>query len=200
MAQEEIVVDFTEGREKPAWEIRSTLLTTSIQAIRARGRYDAFAKAVPEKWRETILTVVAGSWLPLEVGAAHYAACDKLGFSVQDQFQIGREVGARIQGTVLGLFVRTARTSGATPWTGLSQCNRLYERVLKGGSVRLVKLGPKEARIEIVNNTLVAHSHFRNGLRGIVCAGGELFAEKVYVHELPRHTTSKDFGMRVSWA
>lgn len=63
-----------------------------------------------------------------------------------------------------------------------------------------MKLGPKEARLEMVNNQLFALSHFRNGFRGLTCAGAELFCEKAYAHELPRLTGPTSLGLRVSWA
>jgi hypothetical protein len=200
MATEEVIVDFTDARERPASEARSTLVTTSIQAIRARGRFADYEKALPSAQRQAILTVVAGVWLPMDLALAHYAACDELGLSPKDQFAIGAEVGDRVQGTMLGLVVRTAKTSGLTPWMGLNQCTKLYERLFNGGSVRLVKLGPKDARMEVVNNPLFALAYFRNGFRGLVCTGAQFFCEKVYAHELPKLTSETTLGLRISWA
>jgi hypothetical protein len=200
MATEELLVDFMEGRGGATTEVRSTLITTSMAAIRARQRFEAYEKALPKEWRDALLTAVAGMWLPIQVALAHYNACDTLGFSAQEQFVIGKEVGTRVQGSVVGLMVRTARTAGVTPWTGLMQCNRLYERMFQGGGVRLLKLGPKEARVELVKNPLVSSTHFKNGLRGLTCVGGELFAEKVYVHDLPKFAARGELGLRISWA
>jgi hypothetical protein len=200
MPAEEVIVDFADARERPASQVRSTLVTTSIQAIRAHGRFDDYAKLLPAELRATILTVVAGVWLPINVAEGHYSACNELGLSPQEQFAIGQEVGHRVQGTMLGLLVRTAKQAGLTPWTGLGQSTKLYERLFQGGSVRVVKLGPKEARVEMVNNRLFAFSYFRNAFRGLVCAGAMLFCEKAYAHELPRLTGPTTMGVRVSWA
>jgi hypothetical protein len=200
MASEEILVDFTAGRDILISEARSTLITTSIQAIRARGRFDEYERVVAPEHRETILTVVAGVWLPISVAAAHYAACNALGWSPDQQLDMGMEVGRRVQGTMLGLMVRTAKQAGLTPWAGLTQCTKLHERLFNGGSVKLVKLGPKEARIEMVQNPLFAFPYFRNAFRGVILAGGALFCEKMYVHELLRHGGSDSLGLRISWA
>jgi hypothetical protein len=200
MAVEEIVVPFDEGKHKPATDLRSTLLTTSIQSLRARGLYDRYTGLLPAAHREAILTSVAGVWLPMNVGVAHYTTCDSLGLAAAEQFAIGQEVGDRVQGTLLGLVVRTAKTAGLTPWAGLSNCTRLYTRLFQGGSVRLVKLGPKEARLELVNNALSASPHYRNGFRGVAVAGAELFCQKAYGTELPRLTSPTTFAMRISWA
>jgi hypothetical protein len=200
MAAEEVIVDFTDARERPASEARSTLITTSIQALRARGLFADYEKALPPSLKQSILTVVAGVWLPIDVAMAHYAACDELNLSQKDQFAMGGEVGDRVQGTMLGLVVRTAKSSGLTPWMGLSQCTKLYERLFDGGSVKLVKLGPKDARMEVVNNPLFAIGYFRNGFRGTVCTGAEFFCEKAYAHELPKLTSETTLGLRISWA
>lgn len=200
MAAEEVVVPFDEGKNRLATELRSTLLTTSIQSLRARGLFDRYAALLPARHRETILTSVAGVWLPIDVGKAHYETCDGLGLVAGEQFAIGQEVGDRVQGTLLGLVVRTAKTAGLTPWAGLTNCTRLYTRLFQGGSVRLLKLGPKEARLELVNNPIVASPHFRNGFRGVTVAGAELFCQKAYGHEIPKMTTPTGFAMRISWA
>ncbi len=200
MAAGAVLVDFTDQRDVPASQARSTLITTSIQAMRSRGRFAAYEEGIPPPLRETVLTVVAGAWIPIEVALAHYTACDGLALPTQEQFAIGMEVGRRVQGTMLGLVVRTAKQAGLTPWMGLSHSGRLYERLFQGGSVKLTKLGPKEARLELVNNYLCSLAYFRNGFRGIVAAGAQLFCEKVYAHELPRFTSETTFGINISWA
>ena len=115
---------------------------------------------------------------------------------------MGSEVGERVQGSVLGVVVRTARRSaGLTPSDlGLGHATRLYERIFRGGSVQILKLGPKEAQVEVVNNRLFALGYFRNAFRGLVIGGLQLFCEKVYVHELPKLTNETAIGLRISWA
>ena len=197
---EQVVVPFTSARSQPATEARSTLLTTSVQAMRAHGHFARYEQALDKELKETILTAVAGMWLPLEVAMAHYAACDSLKLSSQEELAIGREVGERVQGTLLGLLVRTAKTAGLTPWAGLSHATKLWERLFQGGSVQVIKLGPKEARLEMVNNRLFSIAYFRNAFRGLTYGGAELFCEKAYVHELPKLTNDTTLGLRVSWA
>jgi hypothetical protein len=197
---EEVLVEFSTSRETPASHARSTLITTSIQAIRARGRFEVYEKSLPPELREAILSVVPGVWLEIDLAMAHYAACDGLGLSAQEQFAIGAEVGGRVQGTMLGMIARTAKDMGLTPWTPLGQCDRLYERLFQGGSIKLTKLGPKDARMEIVNNRLFAFAYFRNGFRGLVCAGAELGCRKAYAHELPRMGSETALALRISWS
>jgi hypothetical protein len=196
---EEILVPFA-STSVAATQLRSTLITTSLQSLRTRGVFDRYLALVPRTYRDEILGTIAGQWLPMELGLAHYGACDQLGFSAQEAFAIGQEVGDRVQGTLLGVALRTVKNAGVTAWSALTMCTRLYERLYLGGAVQLVKVGPKEARMELVNNACAGIAYWKSGFRGIVAAGTALFASKTYVHELPKFASPSGFGMRVSWA
>jgi hypothetical protein len=196
----EVIVPLPQPRERIAFpkQIRSTLLVSSLRSIRARNLFDAYYAGLDPPWRKPILESVAGSWLPLEAGMAHYSSCDALGLSVVEQVAIGREVGDRIQGTFLGTMIRAAKVSGATPWTVFPYTMKLYERLFDGGACWVVKAGPKDARLEIVANPIVSITYFRNAMRGVWQAALELFCQKTYVAEIGRTPTSDK--VKVSWA
>jgi hypothetical protein len=196
--EEETVVPFPSGRAQLPLHVRSTLVASSIRSLRERGAFDRYAAVLEQPWKNTILESVAGVWLPLEAGAAHYRACDAVGFSVADQLAIGREVGARIQGTFLGTMIRAAKGVGATPWVGFQSTHKLYSRLFDGGGCRVMKLGPKDARLEIAGNPLVQVAYFRNAMRGLWQVAVELFCEKAYVTEVALGDT--DYQVKVSWA
>ena len=46
-----------------ATQVRTTLIATSLQSLRARGLLDRYTKLLQGRHKETILTAVAGSWL-----------------------------------------------------------------------------------------------------------------------------------------
>jgi hypothetical protein len=198
----EIIVPFSQPRDKLplASRVRSTLIASSVRSVREHGFYDAYLDKLDPAWRATILDAVAGVWLPIDAGIAHYRACDALGLSAGEQMEIGREVGDRIQKTFLASMVRAARGIGVTPWNAFQFGTRLYERQFEGGGVCVVKLGPKEARCEVVCNPAAVTGHFRNGFRGLTQAGVELFSTKAYVVELSKLGTDTSFVLRGSWA
>ena len=109
MAAGQVIVDFNELRDTPATQARSTLITTSIQAIRARGRFATYEEGLPPPLRQSILTVVAGAWLPIELALAHYTACEGLGLPVAEQVAIGMEVEVQFEPTVGGYAVPVFR-------------------------------------------------------------------------------------------
>jgi hypothetical protein len=198
---EEVIVPFRTPPEHTPLvaEVRGALINTSILTLRAFDLYEAYLEHLRPKDREEIFSVVAGTWVPIDLALTHYRACEALELSPSRLFDIGFSAGGRVQGTVLGLVLRLAKNTGATVWTGLGQSQRLYDRVFnQGGGVTVVKLGPKEARLEYIQNPLCQMAYFRGGLRGIITAGCELFCRKAIVRET--HATPTSVTYRVSWA
>ncbi len=181
-------------------EFKSTLLVSSLQSLRERGLYDRYRAHLPPAAADSVLLAVAGLWLPIEIATTHYTAVNALGLTYSESSLAGGAVGEKIQATLLGTLVRLARTSGVTPWTVLAQFQRLFERIFQGGGTRVMKLGPKEARIDIAGLELAAMPCFRAGFQGMIKAGGELFCTRAYVSEVPRLCTSTTIGYRCAWA
>ncbi|HEY2512448.1 MAG TPA: hypothetical protein VGI39_16390 [Polyangiaceae bacterium] len=179
-------------------QIRSTLIASSLRALRDRGLEARYVSGLDPQWRAPILETVAGIWLPFDAGLAHYAACDKLELSVAEQLAIGREVGDRIQGTFLGTMIRASRGVGVTPWIAFPHVQKLYERIFDGGAFWVAKTGPKDVRMELVGNPIVRFGYFRNAMRGVWLVALELFASKGYVHEVGR--TESSYKVKISWA
>jgi hypothetical protein len=141
---------------------------------------------------------IAGAWLPIDAGLAHYRACDALGFTPAEQHDIGRDVGSRIHGTFLGAMIRGARNVGVTPWMALGQARKLYERLFDGGAVSVTRVGPKDARMELVGNPAIEIAYFRNAIRGLWQVAVEFFCAKAYFTETGRGEWS--YRVRIAWA
>lgn len=76
-----------------------------------------------------------------------------------------------------------AKAGGMSPWSVFPYYQRFWERGYDGGGVRVIKRGPKEARVELVAFRLVDSRYFRSALRGLVTGVTELFSAKAYVAE-----------------
>lgn len=183
-----------------ATEVRSTLIASSIESLRRRGVYDRYTKLLVPSHKDTILMSVAGQWLPMSAGIAHYSACEALGFTVEEQFAIGAEVSHKIHDTFLGVVVKMAKNAGVTPWTLLPKGNQLYGRLLSGGGgTQITRLGPKECRAEMAGLPLLEIPYFRNAIRGLYQAAITLFCVRTYVNEIPRRATPTSIAMRIAW-
>jgi hypothetical protein len=199
--REAIVVPFSAPLERipPVTRVRSTLLVSSIRSLAARNLFERYLTRLSPEHHETVRTLIAGTWLPIDLAMAHYEACDSIGLTASQQVEIGREVGAAIQGTFLGTIVRMARASGITPWALFAQYQKLWDRLLVGGGIEVVRDGPKEATLTYVNVPLVRVPYFRVAFRGVNLGACELFSSKVYATEVASSTTSTSLGIRLSW-
>jgi len=197
----EVIIPFATPRDKlsPTTAVRSTLVASSLNRVREHGHLEAYTALLDPQWHDVIFHAVAGVWLPIAAGLAHYRACDDLNLPAAEQLDIGREVGDRIQGTFLGSMVRAAKGVGVTPWGAMAYSGRLYSRLFDGGGISVTKVGPKEARVEIAQNVLTGVGYFRSGLRGLYQVAIELFCAKAYVVDAARATSHDSCTMKISW-
>jgi hypothetical protein len=150
-----------------------------LTSLRERGLFERYDALQTSPHRQKILNLVAGEWLPLEVGFAHYQACDALGLSESEQVAIGKDVSRRVHETFLNLIVKAARGVGVTPWLLLPRGNTMNSRLCVGGGVRIWKVAPKSVRVELARMPHLVVPYVRNGLVGLYAAAVELLAENV---------------------
>jgi hypothetical protein len=162
-------------------EARSTLLVSSLAVVRANGHFGRYAAALTRDQLELLTQMVAGSWVGIDLAIAHYRACDSLGLSHDEMATFGRSVFDKTRGTLLGTMVRMAREAGANPWTVLPHLQRFWNRGYRGGGIRVLKTGPKDAIADVIETPLLETAYYRYALRGLLSAVLELFTRKVYV-------------------
>ena len=184
---------------KPTSRLRSTLVMASVESVRRRGRFEDYERALARDHRETILQTIAATWIPLDAAKAHYAACDSLGLTAEQQALSGRSTFEGARNTLLGTAVGMARGAGVTPWHVMPMLQRVWDRGCDGGGVMIVRAGPKDAHIDIVQCELLASPYMRNGLRGLIAGIVELFCTRAYVTER-RPCGAASVYYRVQWA
>lgn len=201
LSTEEAIVPlrFPRHRVPPVSRFRSTWLTSSLRALRSRGRYEEYLARLPPHHRELVQTAIAGLWLPIDVAVVHYEACQSLGFTPSEQFDIGREVTRFALNTSYSVALRMAREAGVTPWSCFALQGKLWEQVWSGGAVGVFKVGPKEARVELHGWPCAKVPYCRNALRGLLVGQTELFSTKAYAREIPTMCVESSLGFRVSW-
>jgi hypothetical protein len=178
---------------------RSALVTNSIQSLRARGLYDRYAMRLDDDDRAALSTAVAGVWIPMDLAAAHYEACEALHLGVGQQLDIALEVGQHVHGMLLRAVLRLAKTAGVTPWAALAYSGKLYGRLFRGGGIEVTRTGPKDARVDMVGNPLCDIEYFRVGVRGVYESALELFARRVVTQEIPWRRVGLEMALRISW-
>lgn len=180
--------------------VRSTLLQSSLNTLRQRGHFERYVQLLDPRYREAILGSLAPEWLSIDIARAHYAACDALHMTPTELLEIGEEVGNRIQGTFIGTIVRRARAVGLTPWVALSQIGRLWERLFEGGAVALIKVGPKDALVDMRNLDLARYAYFRAAFCGVLVSGIKLGAGRaVHTRILDLREPETRLRVRAEW-
>lgn len=182
----------------PITAVRSTLVSSSLQAVRNRGLNDQYFAVLNPALHDEMRTMVAGTWVPIDIAREHYLAMDAIILSQDDRIGIGREVADKVQGSLLGTLARLATGAGVTPWAGLGAMHRLWDRIFQGGGVSVIKNGPKDAELHLAQFSLMDIGYFNGAFRGVAAAGLELFCRKAFISNLPRRGIV--WRCKVSWA
>jgi hypothetical protein len=180
-------------------QVKGAWLASSIRSLRAAGYFNRYLEVVADEHRETLRAPAASEWYPVEVMIAHYNAADALELPVDEVVEIGRNATAIAHHAIIDVAVKLAVASGATPWTAIQQLGRLWARTFVGGGIGALKLGPKEARLEMVQWPCCANAYIRAGARGVALGLVETFCQKAYVHDVPELMTATSLGYRLSW-
>jgi hypothetical protein len=186
----------------PVTHVRSTLITSSLRALGEcdlLGRY--FGILAPDVV-DDIKSAVPGVWLPVRLAIAHYRACEALELSSEEQLEMGRRVGAKIQGTILGTLVVVGKQAGMTPWVFLERLDRLYERLAVGGGVAVLRLAEKDALVEIYKAPVFETAYFLTAWQGVIEGICALFCTRAFVkaNVRPGRLAAEKTTYTISWA
>lgn len=164
----------------PVTAVRGTLLVSSLAALRKAELFDRYSEFLANEVRHDVLFAVATTWVPVGCAWEHYRACDKLGLSSKEVVSLGEHVGSRIQGPFMQALFRTARHLGVTQWALLGRADKLWGRLMQGGSVAVERLGESEAVVELLRLPLVEHQYFRQAFIGVINVGFQIIGVKKY--------------------
>jgi hypothetical protein len=189
------------GRAPPVSEIRSTLVVSSLQSLRTHGLLERYESELAVKDREDLFALIAGTWIPVELGDRHYRALDRMGLTGDVVESIGGDVAQRVNKSFLSTIIRASRGAGVTPWTLLSHVHRFRELSWRGSDIAVFKLGPKDARFEWVAQPLAEVPYFVTSLGGYLAALCTLFSTKAYARvERGASWRNHRIRVRLSWA
>ncbi len=201
--REEVLLPFpapTRALVAMTTQVKGTWIASVLHSMRVAGQYDEYLRILPPRTRERILSVVSGEWVEIDLLMDHYATCDRLHLPAAELFDLGRKVMEHAQRNPLTSTARAAAGALLTPWTPLSQLQRIWDRFMRGGGVSVVQLGPKEARVELIQFPGCRYRHFQIATRGVVHAVLSTCCQRAFVTELPAYARPTAMAMRVAWA
>jgi hypothetical protein len=187
------------GDYPPVLLVRSTLLTASLQTVREMGWEERYFEALPQARHAEMRELAAGIWVPIELGIAHYMACDAMGLSADEMKAIGKAVSLRTQKTFVGTLGSIAAGAGANPWHLYRHGHRIWARIFDGGDHAGYKVGPKDIDVICMGCPLLRIRYFRTSMCAYYAALAGVVATGVHSHELPEYRGGETIGMRISW-
>jgi hypothetical protein len=197
----EVVVPlrFAIDKVPPVTSVRGTLLRSSLMALDGQGRLDAYREQLPRDMHDAVFGVVPGTWVDVALALAHYRAIDSLNLTIGEQLALGGAVGTSVQGLLVGTMLRIARGVGLTPWSGVGQYARIWDRLFMGGDLQVERVHASEGIVTMYGLSLFSVPYFRVALRGLQQKGlSAIWAwRKLYVTELSSSNTMLTY--RVSW-
>jgi len=183
-----------------AKQVRSTLLSASLQGVRSMGWEERYFAALAPELHDEMRMLPAGLWVPIALALAHYAACDAMDLSSDEMAEMGRSVSVRTQGTFVGTLGSVAAGAGATPWHIFQNGHRIWARIFDGGDHVAYKVGPKDIDIVCMGCPLLSIRYFRTAMGAYYAALAGVVAKSVHWHELHEYGPADlKLGLRISW-
>lgn len=174
------------------------MLRSTVAILEQRGLRDRYVAELAPEHRDAVLAAVPALWLPLEVGMAHYEACDRLGLSELEQASIGWETARRFHGPVMMTALRLAGTV-TSPWFAATLVHRNWGRVWKGSAMSVARVGRDEALVELAGWPAARIGYARVAFRGALRGTIEYFCRRAQLAEVRDLRTETSLGFRVRW-
>jgi hypothetical protein len=102
---------------------------------------------------------------------------------------------------LLSVAAKVARSAGFTPEAVATCFGKLWPRLVQGGNLQLVQLGPKELNIELRAAVLPKSGYFRGTYMGNVRAAIKLLAgvRVLYLKAAPYNEKQDCFTVQISY-
>jgi hypothetical protein len=186
---------------QPVTAVRNTVLQASLGELREAGYFERYAIHIEPSVLHELSSNLAPSWVPIALVDAHYLACDAMGLKAEELQRIGQAVGVRVRQT--SIVVADNRTSDAPVdvWTIVGQLHRAWKRVYQGGSVQIVKLGPRDELIELRGHSLYRHPYFRFASLAAIAAAHEAVGARIELIRIVRYEAqTHEVVIHLAWA
>jgi hypothetical protein len=195
----EVFLPFRNSPVVPTTEVRSTLIMSGIQAVRAQGLFGAYSESLPSGVREQIAGLAAGMWVPVEIAVAHYSAMDRLGIEQSVIEALGADVAARTWKHILAPVFARSKRIGPKPWEALSYAQDTVQLNWRGGDVRIFKEAPTQALYEWAGQPCADIPYFVTSFGSFMRELMKLFSSRAYQHVVPEKCSPTTIALRLSW-
>ncbi len=192
-----VLAEYSSPQGPRVSQVRGSLIVSSLETLREVGLFDRYLRELPLALQDEVPFVLASSWVSVDLAMGHYAACEGMNLNDEELDEIGRHVAHRIMGTFLATLVRSARKVAAPSLVPLAQYPRLWERLMIGGSCRVLHRGMKDARIESNGLPMFRYRYFRVAYTGLIRGAGSVFRSGLHARQV--RASDDSLVLDVSW-
>jgi hypothetical protein len=183
-----------------ATAVRGTVLMASQEALKKGGYFDRYASNLEDAYRTKLLgEIVPNTWLGIDQAMAHYRACEALHLDAAVIQEMGTAVGDRINSVFVKTLIHLA-SGTIQPWFAWQLAPRVWARAWKGSAVGVRKLGPTEARVDVVGFPCASIPYVRVSLAAFFAKNTQLLCKSAVARQVrPIQDPSESASYTVSW-
>ena len=185
---------------RPCTAVRNLVIQSSLALLEAEGHYERYLKLIDPKQLEELRSSFAPGWTPIALAQAHYQACDDLGLSQAEIERLGQRIGDRLHETNLVHAAKRNPDADFNLWEAAHALYRTYARTYEGGSLQVVKLGPKDKLLEFKQFALSRSRYYRIAqLHGIGSAYQSFGVRMETMKIVSYNPTADELMLRFTW-
>lgn len=185
---------------RPVTAVKNVLLQASLARLKETGLYPRYAANVSPSVPEQIESNLAMSWMPIELAVAHYGACESMVLDTEQVTEVGTGVGERVKETQLVTSSKKTREEDTSNWDNMGSLYRIWARSFQGGSVQIVKLGPKDMLLEQRGFVLTQYRYYRQAQLAVLRSSFEAFGMQITSLKTASYSAARDeVGIRLTW-
>ena len=182
-------------------EVRTLVVQSSLAELKAHGYYERYAKCIAPATREDLESRVAPGWIPVAMVVEHYQACENMSLSNEELSAMGQSVGERLQSATLVTPAKKSREEDFDLWQIEAQIHRMWQRLYRGGSVQVTKLGPKEKHLEQRGYPMNHFRYYRQGALTALAAVHSAVGVQITQARIEKYEpATRTLSIRLRWA
>lgn len=163
----EIVSDYLSPSGPTVTHLRGAAVTSAIEVLKRLGYFERYLTFLPAEHRDRVLYAISASWVPVDIVMAHAVACDAMKLTEAELMSQGECIANMLSETLFATMIRAGRRMGVEgAWTFLKQTGRLFPRMYEGGRCTVLRVGPKDAIVELIGNPLFASRQYMANHQG----------------------------------
>lgn len=184
----------------PITAVRNALIQSSLANLKACGYYDRYERLIAPDVLTELLACLGPGWIPVALASAHYEACENMVLGAKELARLGSQVGERVQEAALVSSAKKSRDADFDLWDAASPLHRVWARLYQGGSVQVVKLGPREKLVELRGFTLARFNYYRQAMVTAIRASYTALGERTPTARLQSYNPkTHEMVVRSSW-